>query len=61
MIITLTAKQNRFMPSQRKKGLKLVGAYVDEDVYKALKAEAKRRDIGLADLIRQLIQQHLKK
>ncbi|HEY2343841.1 MAG TPA: ribbon-helix-helix protein, CopG family [Chthoniobacteraceae bacterium] len=47
------------MPSQRKKGLKLVGAFVEESTYKALKTEAKRRGLSLAELVRQLIQNHL--
>ncbi len=40
------------MANQRKKGLKLVGAFVDEKVHKALKAEAKRRGVTLAELLR---------
>jgi hypothetical protein len=44
-----------------KKGLKLAGAYVGEETYKRLKAEAKRRGMALADLIRQLIQEYLNK
>lgn len=51
MIITLQST-NRAMANQRKKGLKMIGAFVDEKVHKALKAEAKRRGITLAELLR---------
>ena len=49
------------MPSQRKEGQKLVGAFVPEETYKALKKEAKRRNLTLADLIRELIAEYLEK
>lgn len=52
VIITLTVILRGHMANQRKKGLKLVGAYVTEKVHKALKAEAKRRGITLAELLR---------
>lgn len=43
------------MANQRKKGQKLIGAFVTEKVHKALKAEARRRGITLADLLREEI------
>lgn len=49
------------MPSQRKKGLKLVGAFVPEADYKKLKAEAKRRGMTVADLVREKIAEYLQK
>jgi hypothetical protein len=48
VIITL----QKVMPSQRKKGLKLAGAYVSEKTWKALRDEAKRQGVTVADLIR---------
>jgi hypothetical protein len=44
------------MPNQRKKGLKLAAAFVQEKTYKRLQAEAKRQGISLADLLRREIE-----
>ena len=49
------------MPSQRKKGLKLIGAFVPDATYKALKAAAKKRGLPMAELVRELIQKYLGK
>lgn len=40
------------MPNQRKRGKRLVGAYVSEGQLEALKAEAKLRGINVSDLIK---------
>lgn len=42
------------MPGQRKKGKKLIGYYEWETNVDKLKKEAKRRDITLSDLLKEL-------
>ena len=47
------------MPNQRKRGKKLVGAFMPEAEKKMLEAAAERKGLTLADLVRQLIDKHL--
>ena len=43
------------MPNQRKKGIKLMSAYVSGEQHKAMLEEARRRQMSLADLVREMI------
>ncbi|MEO6052855.1 MAG: hypothetical protein ABIP97_02480 [Chthoniobacterales bacterium] len=47
------------MPSQRKKGLKLLGAFVTEDVHAAFNKKAESRGLDAAALLRELIEKYL--
>jgi hypothetical protein len=49
------------MPNQRKKGLKLIGAYLPEREVNHLADEAKRRGLNSADLIREQLAEYLKR
>lgn len=51
----ITSQQSRTVANQRKKGQKLVGAYVSTKAHKAMEDEAKRRGITLAALLRELV------
>lgn len=49
------------MPNQRKAGLKLVGAYLAPRERAQLKAEAKRRGLTVADLVRELVKEYIRR
>lgn len=46
------------MPNQRKKGQKLIGAFVTEQTLARMKAEAKKRGITVSELVRQLLEEN---
>jgi hypothetical protein len=45
------------MPNQRKKGQKLIGAFVREETHKRMKAEAKRLGVTVSELVRRLLEE----
>jgi predicted DNA-binding protein len=47
------------MANQRKEGKKLIGAYLEKPQRERLKAEAKRRGITVADLVRDSINEYI--
>jgi predicted DNA-binding protein len=49
------------MPSQRKKGLKLLGAFVTEEEHKRFNELAKSRGKNAAEMLRDLIEKFLSK
>lgn len=49
------------MANQRKKGSKLIGAYVNSKVKSLFNAEAKRTGLTEADLLRKIIEDRLEK
>ena len=60
MIITMKAA-TLLMPSQRKKGLKLLGAFVSEEEHKRFNELAKSRGKNAAEMLRELIENFLSK
>ena len=47
------------MPNQRKKGLKLVGAYLDSEEYQAFVKQCKQSKKNKADAVREAIKKYL--
>jgi hypothetical protein len=45
------------MPNQRKKGQKLIGTFVSEEIHTSLKAEAKRQGLTVSHVIRKLLEE----
>jgi len=58
-VVTTLATLEDAMANQRKEGKKLIGAYLEKPQRERLKAEAKRRGITVADLVRESISQYI--
>tara|TARA_Y100000593_G_scaffold52472_1_gene98544 strand:- start:5158 stop:5325 length:168 start_codon:yes stop_codon:yes gene_type:complete len=49
------------MPNKRKEGKRLMGFWVDQDFKRAVEEEAKRRGMPAAELIREILNDEMKR
>ena len=59
MIITYGIRPD--MPNKRAKNKRLIGGFVDEKVAAAFKAYAKSRGVTVADALKQIVEEELKR